>query len=531
MNHLIEGPGLRVLVVTGKLAEESVRRIVSGRGMGVDIRTLPVSVAAFMTPEYAADALSDLEAGDYDVILLPGMVRGDVSPVEKATKIPTFKGPVHSSDLPIVIELLGEIELSRTLPASELIRDAQTKLATSEIEEVERNWREILKERGGIVVGGEGCEVPVGGAFPMRVIAEIVNAPTLNEEAVKKRAVYYESEGADIIDIGMLAGAPQPEAVGGLVETVRSAVSLPVSIDTLDPGEIGAAVDAGVNLVLSVDGGNLEAVAPYVQDTPVVVLPSNMKQGSLPRQAEERFIALEENILLARNLGVRKIIADPVLEPTMAPGLLESLRAYQLFRLVDDSTPVLFGLGNVTELIDADSTGVNGLLAALACEVGADLLFVPEYSPKARGSVREVATASKMMFLASRRGTPPKDLGVDLLVLKEKRWIEEAYDGKAEEGVEVLDATGDDEFKPDERGWFKIQIDREKGLIVAAHFREKAGPDVVFRGSSVTDMYQTIIRRGLLGNFDHAAYLGKELTKAGMALRLGRSYVQDEPLF
>jgi len=531
MNCLFEGPSLRVLVVTGRLAEESVRRSVSGLGMDVEVRILPVSVAAFITPEYAAEALGNLEAGDYDVILLPGMVRGDVSPVEEATKIPTFKGPVHSSDLPIVIGLLGEIELSKTLPASELIRDAQAKRAASEIEEVERNWREILEERGGIIIGGEGREVPVGGAFPMRVIAEIVNATTLDEGAVKKRAVYYESEGADIIDIGMLAGAPQPEAVGGLVEAIRSAVSRPVSIDTLDPGEIEAAVDAGVDLVLSVDGGNLEEAAPHVQDTPVVVLPSNMKQGTFPSQAEERFIALEENILLARNLGVRKIIADPVLEPALVPGLLESLRAYQLFRLADESTPVLFGLGNVTELIDADSTGVNGLLAALACEVGADLLFVPEYSPKARGSVREVATASKMMFLARRRRTPPKDLGVDLLVLKEKRWIEEAYNGRAEEGAEVLDAVGDEEFRPDERGWFKIQVDREKGLIVAAHFRDEAGPDAVFRGADTTDVYQTMIRRGLVGNLDHAAYLGKELTKAGMALRLGRSYVQDEPLF
>ncbi len=499
--------------------------------MDVDIRALPISVAAFMTPEYAAGALSDLESGDYDVILLPGMVRGDVSPVEEATKIPVFKGPVHSSDLPIVIGLLGEIEFSKTLPASELIRGTQAKRAASEIEEVERNWRKMLEECGGIVIGRKGREIPVGAAFPMRVIAEIVNAPILDEGVVNKRAVYYESEGADIIDIGMLAGAPQPEVVGGLVETVRSVVDLPVSIDTLDPDEIEAAVEAGVDLVLSVDGGNLEEAAPHVQDTPVVVLPSNMRQGTLPSQAEERFIALEENILLARNLGVQKIIADPVLEPALVPGLFESLRAYQLFRLADESTPVLFGLGNVTELLDADSTGVNGLLTALACEVGADLLFVPEYSPKARGSVKEVATASKMMFLAKKRRTPPKDLDIDLLVLKEKRWREEEYDKKTEEGTEVLDATGEKEFRPDERGWFKIQVDREKYLIIAAHFLDKAKPNVVFRGSEATELYQTIIRRGLIGNLDHAAYLGKELTKAGMALRLGRSYVQDEPLF
>jgi dihydropteroate synthase-like protein len=530
MNHRPRETDLRVLVVTGRLAEESVRRSISELGMDVDVRALPISVAAFITPAYAADALGDVKAGDYDVILLPGMVRGDVSPVEEATRTPTFKGPVHPSDLPIVIGLLDEIELSKTSPASELIRDARTRRAASEIEEAERNWREILKEHGGLVIGGDGYGVPVGGSFPMRVIAEIVNAPNLDEEAVKRRAAYYESQGADIIDIGMLAGVPKPEAIGGLVEAVRSSVTLPISIDTLDPGEIEGAVDAGVDLVLSVDRGNLEEVANYVSDTPVVVLPSNMKEGALPERAEERFIALEENILLARNLGVGKIIADPVLEPAVKPGLIESLKAYQLFRLVDDNTPMLFGLGNVTEMIDADSTGVNALLTALACEVGANLLFVPEYSPKARGSVRETAAASKMMYLAERRKAPPKDLGLDLLVLKEKRWKEEPYVNAVGEDVTFLDARGDEVFKPDEMGWFKVKVDRENDLIVATHFRESSEPDVVVRGVDATEMYQTIIRMGLVGRLDHAAYLGKELVKAEMALKLGRSYIQDEPL-
>jgi dihydropteroate synthase len=44
-------------------------------------------------------------------------------------------------------------------------------------------------------------------------------------------------------------------------------------------------------------------------------------------------------------------------------------------------------------------------------------------------------------------------------------------------------------------------------------------------------VYQTIIREKLITKLDHAAYLGKELEKAAIALNLGRSYVQDEPLF
>ena len=523
---------MRVLVVTGRLAEKSVRRLVSESSKDVDVLALPVSVAAFITPEYAAKALKALRIRDYDLILMPGAVRGDVSPVEAATGVPTFKGPLHAADLPLVLDLLGGVELSKTVPASDLVRDAVRERAAAEVEEVDRKWREVLREHGGLVIGGEGYEVTVGRDFPMRVVAEIVNAPVLDAGAVQRRARYYAAEGADIIDIGMLAGSPMPEKIEGIVKAVKEAVSLPVSIDTLEPSEIEAAVAAGVDLVLSVDSGNLEEVASAVSEVPVVVLPSNMREGRLPRRAEERVAALRENIERARALGVRKVIADPVLEPPLHPGLMESLKAYQLFRQMDGETPMLFGLGNAVELIDVDSPGVNGLLTALACEVGADLLFVPEFSPKATGSVRETVTAARMMFLARRRGTVPKDLGIDLLILKEKRRREEPYDRSVEAGVEVIEAEEDQSFDWDRAGWFKIEIDRERGLIIAAHFPHGGSDaDVIIKGKEAREIYQTIIRRRLISKLDHAAYLGKELEKAETALRLGRSYVQDERLF
>ncbi|NQT08988.1 DUF4346 domain-containing protein [Candidatus Bathyarchaeota archaeon] len=226
-----------------------------------------------------------------------------------------------------------------------------------------------------------------------------------------------------------------------------------------------------------------------------------------------------------------RVIADLVLEPAMKPGLMESLKAYQLFRQADELTPVLFGLGNATELIDIDSTGVNGLLTALAAEVGADLLFIPEHSPKARGSVRETVTASRMMFLAGRKDTLPKDLGLDLLVLKEKRWVEWPYDRSVEDATEVVIAEPDDDLEWDTAGWFRIGVDREEEVVVAIHYMEADKPHLVVKGKDAREVYQTILRRGLVGKHDHAAYLGKELMKAELALRLGRSYVQDAPLF
>jgi len=520
---------LRVLVVTGRLAEEAVRATVKGF-RDAEVLALPVSVASFITPGFAAAALDEMSLEGYDMILLPGTVNGDVSPVEETTGVPTYKGPFHFADLPIV--LASDVQLSRTVPATELIKDATNKRAHETIEAAERDWRNIMSERGGMTIGGEGHLMPVSDGLPMRVVAEVVNAPTLSLGEVAERARYYESRGADAVDVGMLAGDPKPETIGPIVAAIREAVSLPISIDTLNPEEIRAAVDAGVDLILSLDAGNVEAVAPYIADQAVVVLPTDISRGYLPRTPEVRVKALEENVERARELGVQRIIGDLVVEPLLRPGLLDALESYRRFKTLHPEVPLLFGIGNATELIDADSQGVNAALTALAREAGANMLHVPEFSVKAKGSVAEVARASRMMYLAESKGTAPKDLGLDLLMLKEKRWREEAYDVGAEAHAEVVHGVEEKGFKPDRTGWFKVQVDRGAGEIVAAHYRPgEDEPSTMIRGVDAREVYQTIIRLKLISKLDHAAYLGKELEKAALALKLGRSYTQDEELF
>lgn len=521
---------MRVLLVTGRLAEREVRRYASMSREEVETLVLPISVAAFITPKYAAERLRKKDLRGYDLILLPGAVRGDVTIVEEATGIPTFKGPLHASELPHILDRLKEIRLSKTKPASELLLETLRRRAEEELREAEV---EALEAEEGVIYLGEGRRrVAVGSGLPMRVMAEIVDAPLLSLEAVEERARYYMDKGADIIDIGMLAGRPMPERVGPLIEAVRRAVDLPVSIDTVEVSEIEAAVEAGVDLILSVDAGNMEEAAPYLEEIPAVVLPTNMKEGIAPQGAMEKVKALKMNLERARSLGMKRIIADPILDPPIKPGLMESLLAYHLFRQSTPGVPLLFGLGNVTELMDVDSPGVNGLLTALAYEIGANLLFVPEASPKTRGSVREVATASKMMFLARRRGMNPKDLGLDLLILKEKRWREEPYPVQVEERIRVVEARRDESYKIDRAGWFRIHIDRRRGLIAAIHHvpgSEEA--DIIIKGRRGRDIYKAIIRMGLVSELEHTAYLGRELERAEIALCLGRSYIQESPLF
>ena len=73
----------------------------------------------------------------------------------------------------------------------------------------------------------------------------------------------------------------------------------------------------------------------------------------------------------------------------------------------------------MTELLDADSIGMNALLAGMAQEADASIIFTSEHSDKTRGSIREMHRATEMMVLARDRPYA-KDLGIDLLVLKEK---------------------------------------------------------------------------------------------------------------
>lgn len=521
---------MKVLALTGLLAEKIVRQYAISAGPDIDVLALPISVAAFITPGFAANYLRSMNLSSYNMILTPGTIEGDVSEIEIATGVPTFKGPIHAAD--ISLSFMEGLKLSKILPASDVARDLIKQRTDAKITQVKEHWRELFPQKASITIGRRDRIIPCGAGFPMPVIAEIVNAPKRDLKEIENLSKYYESSGAEVIDIGMLANVSFPEKIDEIIETIRASVNLPISIDTLNEKEILAAINSGVDLILSLDAGNIDELAQSVHDIPVVILPSNIKKAFLAKDPETRVNDLIINIDKARKLGIEKIIADPVLEPVFQPGLMNSLAAYRLFREKDESTPMLFGLGNVTELIDIDSIGVNGLLTALAYEVGANILFTPEYSVKGKGSVVEISTASKMMFLAQSNDSVPKDLGIDLLILKEKRWLEQPKVKINKIETLIVDGLIDVEYVPDKVGWFKIQIDRENKLIEAVfyHYGESI-PAVNVVGKNATEIYQTIIRRKMIGSLGHAAYLGRELEKAEIALKLGRSYVQEESLF
>ena len=86
----------------------------------------------------------------------------------------------------------------------------------------------------------------------------------------------------------------------------------------------------------------------------------------------------------------------------------------------------------------------------------------------------------------------------------------------------------DKEWKYDLKGYFLIRINKEKELIEVGHCRKNNVVEVMISGKNPQEIYYTVIREGLVSSLQHAAYLGKELQKAYVAMKKGHEYVQDD---
>lgn len=519
---------MKILIITGELASSLVHNASLKTDHDVKVHVVKTPIAAFLTLKKMIKelrTLPDKQLKSLDMIITPGLIRKDVSPITEETGIPTYKGSTDAADLDIVLEMVDKLDLSTKKSADKLIEEEQKKRALKYIADFENddeNTKKLLKKPGNILVG----DLPVGEDFPMRVLAEIANAPLLTPEELLKRAEYFVKSGANMVDIGMIAGENMASKIPPMVKLLKENLDVPVSIDTLQAEEIKVAVDAGVDMVLSLDHGNYQDVLPFLEDKkiPAVILPTDYQRGWVPETIEERVSSLID--LKKKCKGV-EVIADPILDPLNSKSMVDSIIACRKFKeeVKPQDCPVFFGIGNVTELLDVDSVGVNALLTGISMELGASILFTPEESGKTIGSAKELSVSSKMMFLAKMRRSIPKDLGINLLVFKDKRRGE-----VIQEQIDVPGIEGEANYKfiQDPAGSFKINI--VNGKIMAVHYL-KMQPTLIISGETAKEIYDVIIKKELVSRIEHAAYLGQELQKAEDALKLGKNYIQDFPIF
>lgn len=515
---------MRILLVTGKLARKSVEKAASLSDMDVDVIELPVSVAAFLTPETITEQLKNKISRDYDLIIVPGLVRGETSQIENVLKIPTFKGPIYASDIPIILNNL-EIPLSKIYPANHILKKSGVEEYQGIVSQLEKN---IIESSKNFKIGREVEPVYLGLDFPPRILAEIVDAPKLSLDKIVSISEYYIDSGASMIDVGAVAGEDNSHKVGEIISLIKEKLSVPVSIDSLLPSEIEAGVEAGADLVLSFDHGNINDLKSITKDVAIVLLPTNVREGYLPKTGQERVESLLSLYKIAERFGFKKIVVDPLLESPINPGMANSLASYIFFRKHYENIPMMFGVGNITEFMDIDSVGVNGLLACLAIELGVSILLTTERSVKTRRCVQELAKTITMAFIAYKKEKPPKDLGLSLLKSKSKiEHIEPVI-----EKVEVIETgIADESYTSDPEGYFKIWINHEEEKIYVLFKSSRSDSELMFRGVSAEALGKKIISLGLISRMDHALYLGRELSKAETCLFLGKSYAQDMDIF
>lgn len=486
---------MKILFITGKLAFEGVKEIVKEINVDADVISFNYPVASLMTVEYIAERLKDMKLKDYDYIILPGLVSGDAKKVEEVTKIKTFKGTKDYRDIPLVIEALEKgLALSPVIPADEIIGKIKEENVEKEIERIEKE--------GNYAFEINGVKIP---KFPppFRIFIELdgsKNEDYLVEEA--ERVGKY----VDVIVLGFPNGHQDVEEVKNKVKKFVD-LGYKVAIDSASVKELIDGAKAGADFIFNLNEENLDKLEE-IKDKAFIVAPLS---------TENRAEITYEIYRKAKDKGFEKLILDPVLSPPMF-GLVDSIIEYKKLRKIVDA-PLLMGILNITELIDADSVGINALLTAIAGEIGVSNLLIMDHN-KTRWSSYETNVASKMISLAIKRKTFSKDLGLDLLILKDKKRVKrENSNGEAIEVKEHI------EPKDMDKGFVRIYLGKNE-INLEWLGKEK----IKIKGKDGLSIGRKLIETVNV-NPEHALYIGYELAKAEIALQLDKNYIQDRPLF
>jgi dihydropteroate synthase-like protein len=436
----------RIAFVTGKLAAPvvsgTVQQLAQQVGFDAQVVVAKISVAALMTTDWLAGRLH-VPAGT-DRVILPGMCRGELEPLREALHVPVIRGPDDIRELPQFFSC------PRQRPA---------------------NY----------------------GAYDIEILAEINNAEQLTLERLLKESETLRADGADIIDLGCSPGV----FWGTIGEAVRELISrgYRVSVDTFDGQEALLAAAAGAELVLSVHEDTCAPACDWGCE--VVVIPKRPDEPDWLDSMSRTVAKLERH-------GVRYRL-DPILEP-IGCGFARSIDRYLRTREAFPNARMLMGVGNVSELTEADSAGMHALLVGFCQELGITSVLTTRVIHWAAGAVRELAIARQLMKAAVDARSFPKHIDDRLVMLRAGKPIAHGLDELRRLQAQLRDPN------------FRIFV--EDGRLVAMNheiFAVADDPFELFERLNVTDP-------------SHAFYLGWELMKAATARQLGKRYVQDQAL-
>ena len=439
-----------LLFVTGKLAEKSLNKVL--KEVQSDPKTEPfnyrveqigVSVAALMTPQLISRRLSNIN--DADKIILPGLCKGDLTALQMQYGVPVELGPDDLKDLPQYF--------------------------------------------------GQGAKVPDLSQYAVDIFAEIVDAPYLSVVGIMAKAISFSAQGANVIDLGCLPNVAFPH----LRETIQAlkAEGFKVSVDSLNTDDLLLAGKSGADYLLSLTEKTLW-IADEVDAIPILIPEANRgKRGGL----SSLYRAIEHC-----QASGRPFIADAILDPIHF-GFTSSIVRYQKLRKKYPNINIMMGIGNLTELTDADTTGINALLFGIISELNINAVLATSVSPHAVNAIAEADIARRIMLAAALDNRLPRGYGNGLLGLHDRRPFTYSRDEITEIAALVKDPS------------FRIQVS-EQGL----HIFNRDG---LF---TELDPFKLYPHLKVDDDASHSFYLGVELARAQIAWQLKKRYVQDEEL-
>ncbi|MHC4875564.1 MAG: DUF6513 domain-containing protein [Planctomycetota bacterium] len=343
--------------------------------------------------------------------------------------------------------------------------------------------------------GQKDREPPDLSKYSIEILAEINHAPRLTDDEILSLARHYRNSGADIIDVGCIPGeswARAGDVVRMLVDDGHR-----ISIDSFNRTEVEAAVHAGAELVLSCNSSNIDWVSQL--DAELVAIPDT------PFSTD----SLEPVIhtLTERNARFR---IDPILEP-IGFGFAQSLSRYFEARRRWPDFDIMMGIGNLTELTEVDSAGVNFMLAGICEELRIGSVLTTEVVNWCRSAVREFDLARRQTHHAVTNRALPKHIDSSLVVQRDPRLNERSNESLKALAAQLRDPN------------YRLFV--EHGEL---HVMNRDG---YWRGTDPFDIFRRM-RSNATDELSesHAFYLGYEFCKAATALLLGKQYEQDEEL-
>jgi dihydropteroate synthase-like protein len=440
-------PNERIHFITGRLAKAALENVLAEIASKVQfeysIQTLPITVAALLTPKWIAPRLKVPDGTTR--ICLPGYCDGDLAPINAVTDLPVDIGPKDLRRLP---EYFGQTPKRISF-----------------------------------------------GKWDIQIVAEINHAPRKSLPEILSIAESLRNDGANLIDVGC-----EPNSYWNGVEDCVAALRAEghrVSIDSLNPKEISPAVKAGAELVLSVNGSNYQHAPDWGCE--VVVIPNNIQDIDSMDDVIE--------FLAAQNVPLR---IDPILEP-IGFGFANSLQRYLSARQKWPDAEMMMGVGNITELTDVDSAGVNFLLLAICQELNITRVLTTQVINWARTCVKECDIARRLVHYSVEQKVPPKHLSDQLLLLRDAKLL--AY--QPAQIAQLADDIKDNNYRI-------LAENEELHLLGSGHHLRDTDPFKLFDALLETQPSNV--------DASHAFYLGFELCKAMTALQLGKQYNQDQSL-